>query len=53
MRYLKAIVYVPGIGEYEIPLTPYGRRSERGGNFAGELETGYGMLALYLNESRI
>jgi hypothetical protein len=50
---LKAIVYVPGIGEYEIPLTSYGRRSERGSNLAGELKTDYGMLALYVNDSRI
>ncbi len=50
---LKAIVYVAGIGEYEIPLTSYGRRGERGSNLAGELETHYGMLALYVNDSRI
>jgi hypothetical protein len=47
-----AIVYVPGIGEYEIPLKRYGR-SERGSNFAGELKTDYGTLALYVNDSRI
>lgn len=48
----KAIVYVPGIGEYEIPLTRYGG-SESGSNFAGELGTDYGMLALYVHDSRI
>jgi hypothetical protein len=50
-----AIVYVPGIGEYEIPLTKYGRRDSESGasNWSGEFKTGYGMLALYVNDNRI
>ncbi len=52
-RTATAIVYLPGLGEYEIPITRYGSHPESGaGNWSGELKTDYGMIAFYLNDTR-
>jgi hypothetical protein len=47
-----ATVYIPAIGEYEIPLKAYGH-SESGTPLQGEICTEFGNFALYLKDSRI
>jgi hypothetical protein len=47
-----ATVYIPAIGEYEIPLQAYGR-SESGTPLQGEISTDFGTFALYVKDSRI